>query len=99
MAYSSFGKLFNVNGELIAEGNCEVDAERGTVSFHPVYDNPELGRQTGAIRLDLDDGGSLLLSDHVIRYRLNAPGVPPGWVYRLFLAGMSAEQTASGGGQ
>ena len=83
MAFSAAGKLYNLDNEVVAEGSCEVDPERGTVTFHPYLDNPAIDRQRGDLRLELETGLHLDLTDRVIRYRLNAPGRPGGFAYRL----------------
>jgi hypothetical protein len=96
----AFGKLYNDGGELVAEGNCQVDVERGTVTLRPIIDTPLLSRQEGLLRLVLEDGTEFSLSHNAIRFRLNVPGVPPGPAYRLSFAGhSSAEGRAAGGSQ
>jgi hypothetical protein len=87
MIANLYGKLFNEGGELVGEGACQVDDERGSVTLRPSYDMPLLERQHGLLRLTLEDGSELTLSDRVIRFRMNLPGAPPGAVYRLFLNG------------
>jgi hypothetical protein len=83
---SAFGKITNEHGEVVAEGTCEVDDERGSVTLRPLFDMPLLERQRGPMRLVLDDGAELLLTDLVIHFRVNLPGQRPGSVYRLFIA-------------
>jgi len=87
MISSAFGKVTNEQGEVLAEGACEVDDERGSVTLRPLFDMPLLEREHGAMRLTLDDGSELLLTDRVIHFRVNLPGQRPGSVYRLFIAG------------
>lgn len=84
MSREGFGKLYNEVNELLAEGHCQVDDDRGNVTLRPVVDSPHLARQRGRMRLDLDDGSELLLADRLIRFRLNVPGVAPGAAYRLY---------------
>ncbi|HXH22751.1 MAG TPA: hypothetical protein VNN10_12045 [Dehalococcoidia bacterium] len=86
MISSAFGKITNEHGEVVAEGTCEVDDERGSVTLRPILDMPLLERQRGPMRLTLDDGAELLLTDRVIHFRVNLPGQRPGSVYRLFIA-------------
>lgn len=83
MAREGFGKLFNTEHELVAEGHCQVDDLRGTVTMRPIIDTPTLARQRGRMRLVLEDGSEIYVTDRVIRFRLNVPGVPPGPAYRL----------------
>ena len=98
MITDSFGKLYNDGGELVAEGPCQVDHDRGSVTLRPVIDTPLLTRQQhGALRLVLDDGGVLAMTDRIIRFRLNAPGVPSGPAYRLYVAGAPGLDAADPG--
>jgi hypothetical protein len=82
----SFGRVFNASGEIVAEGSCTLDMERGSVTLRPAFDSPLLSRQEGDLRLALDDGSEYALKRGVIRFRLNVPGAPPGAAYRLFIA-------------
>ena len=94
----SFGKLFNDGGELVAEGSCQVDHDRGSVTMRPLIDTSLMNRQHGVLRLVLDDGGEYPIDgDRVIRFRLNVPGVPPGPSYRLYFAGYDHLRTTAGG--
>ena len=86
MLSESFGRLFNANGEIVAEGSFSLDIERGSVTLHPIFDSPLLARTQEALRLSLDDGSEYMLKKGVIRFRLNVPGAPPGNAYRMFIA-------------
>jgi hypothetical protein len=44
----------------------------------------------------LDEGDELTVSDRIIRFRLNVPGMPPGAAYRLFVVGSSPDQRVAG---
>jgi hypothetical protein len=83
----SFGKLYTQQNEIVAEGSCLVDMERGSVTMRPEVDTPMISRQTGSLRLELDDGTELTIREGIIRFRLNVAGAPPGPAYRLFVAG------------
>jgi hypothetical protein len=83
----SFGKLYTQQNEIVAEGSCLVDIERGSVTMRPVVDTPMISRQKGSLRLELDDGTELTIREGIIRFRLNVAGNPPGPAYRLFVAG------------
>jgi hypothetical protein len=83
----SFGKLFTAQNEIVAEGSCLVDMDRGSVTMRPVVDTPLISRQRGSLRLELDDGTELTIREGIIRFRLNVAGTPPGPAYRLFVAG------------
>jgi len=87
MIANLYGKISNEHGELVAEGVCEVDEAKGSVTLRPLIDMPLLLRQQGTLRLTLDDGSELTLSDRVLHFRLNLPGSPPGSIYRLYFAG------------
>ena len=82
----SFGKLYNEASELVAEGSCLVDLEKGSVTLRPIVDTPLLSRQRGHLMLRLDDGSEYAMTDRIIRFRLNVAGVPPGPAYRLTFA-------------
>lgn len=83
MVREGFGKVFNEEYELLAEGHCQVDEDRGNVTLRPIIDTPSLSRQRGRLRLVMEDGTEIYLTDRVIRFRLNVPGVPPGPAYRI----------------
>ena len=87
MVIDTFGKLFMQSGEIVAEGPCQVDMERGSVTLRPLVDTPLLSREKEPMRLVLDDGMELSIRAGIIRFRLNTPGTPPGPAYRLFVAG------------
>jgi len=87
LVIDSFGKLFTQNGEIVAEGSCQVDMDRGSVTLRPVVDTPLISREKDPMRLVLDDGTELSIRGGIIRFRLNAPGALPGPAYRLFVAG------------
>jgi hypothetical protein len=95
----SFGKLYNDGHELVAEGSCQVDYDHSNVTMRPVVDTPLLNRQRGMLRLVLDDGSELAIAaERIIRFRLNAPGVPIGAAYRMYFAGQAGERPAENGG-
>ena len=84
-----FGKLYTEHSEIVAEGNCQVDLERGSVTMRPIVDTPLLSRPQANLHLELEDGTSLAIRGQIIRFRLNAPGVPPGPAYRMSVIGGS----------
>jgi hypothetical protein len=94
----AFGKLYNDASELVAEGNCQVDLDRGSVTLRPIVDTPLLVRQRGNLVLRLDDGNEYEVSDRIIRFRLNVQGVPPGPAYRLSFTDQERLGLAEGGG-
>lgn len=87
MILESFGKLYTQHNEIVAEGSCLVDMDRGSITMRPIVDTPLISRQKGNLRLELDDGTELTIRGGIIRFRLNVAGAPPGPAYRLFVAG------------
>ena len=96
MLLEGFGKLCNQAGEILAEGTCQIDVEHGSITLRPLIDTPLLSREQGTLRLEMEDGSEISLTDHVIRFRLNLPGVPPGAAYRLFISEPERYRTADG---
>jgi hypothetical protein len=94
----SFGKLFTESGEIVAEGTCQVDMDRGSVTLRPIVDTPLLSRTQGALHIELDDGTELKVRGQVIRFRLNVAGVPPGPAYRMTVAGPQEQPRSAGAG-
>jgi hypothetical protein len=81
----SFGKLFTESGEIVAEGSCQIDMERGSVTMRPIIDTPLITRHSGPMHLTLDDGTSYRVRPGIIKFNLNVPGNPPGPAYRMFV--------------
>ena len=84
LAREGFGKLFNAEHELVAEGHCQVDDLQGSVTMRPIVDTPTLQRQRGRLRLEMEDGSEIYVTDRIIRFRLNLPGMPAGAAYRMY---------------
>jgi hypothetical protein len=97
MIQDAFGTLRNEAGEIVAEGNCQVDVDRGSATMRPIIDTPLLSRQQGVLYLRLDDGAEYAVSDRIIRFRLNVTGVPPGPAYRLTFADKGRLRSVGGG--
>jgi hypothetical protein len=96
LAREGFGKLFNNEYELVAEGHCQVDDVRGTVTMRPVIDTPTLSRQRGRMRLVMEDGSEIYVTDRIIRFRLNVPGLPGGAAYRMSFEDKPSMPSAGG---
>ena len=79
-----FGRLYNGAHELVAEGHCQVDDDRGSVTMRPMVDSPTLQREHGHLRLEMEDGSEVYVTDRIIRFHLNVPGVPVGAAYRMY---------------
>lgn len=84
-----YGKLYNQDGELVAEGPCEMNDDQRSLTLRPPFPMPMLERQHGTLRLELDDGSELAIQPKVFHFRTNIPGTPAN-VYRLFLAGQQS---------
>jgi hypothetical protein len=94
----SFGKLFTESGEIVAEGSCQIDMERGSVTMRPIIDTPLITRHNGPMHLVLDDGTTLKVRPGIIKFNLNVPGTPPGPAYRMHVTNgaPTAGQEATG---
>lgn len=79
------GKLRNAEGELIAEGPCELNLERHEVTMWPEREITALTRHRGALALELEDGATLELSDKHMIFKLGRPGDGRTSIYRLRL--------------
>ncbi|MPZ49944.1 MAG: hypothetical protein GEU75_11735 [Dehalococcoidia bacterium] len=97
MITDAFGKLYNDGGELVAEGPCQIDLDRGSVTLRPIVDTALITRQEGNLSLRFDDGVEYTMSARVIRFRLNVAGVPPGPAYRLVFADPADRLRSIGG--
>ena len=85
MIIESFGKLFTQSGEIVAEGSCQIDMDRGSVTMRPIIDTPLITRHPGPLHLSLDDGTTYKVRPGIIKYHLNVPGNPPGPAYRMLV--------------
>jgi len=77
------GKLLNNEGEFIASGPCEVDRDRNEVTMWPSWELHMLERERGALRLELEDGSALDISDKHLTFKLRGPSEQRVSVYRL----------------
>ncbi len=99
MPFESFGRVFNTAGEIVAEGRCQIDYDRGSVTLHPIYDAPLLTRQQSNLRVELDEGGDVVCKPSVIAFRLNVPGAPAGHSYRMLIAAGPLQQQEAAAGE
>jgi hypothetical protein len=90
----SFGKLFTESGEIVAEGSCQINMERGSVTMRPLIDTPLITRHSGPMHLSLDDGTTYKVRPGIIKYNLNVPGSPPGPAYRMTVTNGNGSPTA-----
>ena len=80
------GKLFNGEGELIAEGFCELNrSTEGAVdvTMYPTSERALFDRQRGLLTLYLEDGAALWISDRRLKLNVSPPGGVRTSVYRM----------------
>ena len=77
------GKLLNNEGEFVASGQCEVDGDRNEVTMWPSFEMHMLQRERGALKLELENGTVLDISDRHLTFKLRGPAEERVSVYRL----------------
>jgi hypothetical protein len=90
------GKLLNGEGEFIASGPCEVDRDRNEVTMWPSWELHMLERERGALKLELDNGTTLDISDRHLTFKLRGPSEQRVSVYRLRILERVPEHLAAG---
>ena len=65
-------RLFNSNGELIAEGPCWVDEAAGRATLEPEHEPGFIQKERGVFTLELDSGRSLRVSDTPFIFKLGS---------------------------
>ena len=90
------GKLLNGEGEFIASGPCEIDRDRNEVTMWPSWELHMLERERGALRLELEDGQALDISDRHLTFKLRGPSEQRVSVYRLRILERVPEHLAAG---
>lgn len=92
------GKLYNDDGELIAEGLCELSpSDEGSlyVTMWPTAEPALFDRQRGLLTLHLEDGAAFWISDRRLRLNLSPPGGVNTSVYRMRVLEAPAPQEAA----
>ncbi len=84
-------RLVNGEGELIAEGPCQVDEAGGMATMEPLRESQAIRREQGGLALELDSGRQIRVTRRPMIVRLRLPGHTPGQhnrrtMYRLRLA-------------
>jgi hypothetical protein len=84
-------RLVNAEGELIAEGPCEVDEAAAVATLQPVRESYSIRTASSSLALELETGRQLRVTRRPIILRLRVPGRPPDdnarrTMYRLRLA-------------
>jgi hypothetical protein len=77
------GKLYNRDGEIIAEGLCQLNEEGSQVSMWPTLEKGLFDRERGVMTLELEGGTALLISERRLRLRISPPYGPRTAVYRM----------------
>jgi hypothetical protein len=90
------GKLTNGEGEFIASGPCEVNADKAEVTMWPSWEVHMLERQRGELVLDLADNSRLRISDRHLTFKLQGPTEQRITVYRLRILPSVPEHLAAG---
>jgi len=86
----------NDQGELVASGMCEVDRERAEVTMWPSWELHMLERERGALKLALDGGPTLTISDKHLTMKLRGESKQRISVYRLRILDRVPEHLRSG---
>ncbi|MGB2695485.1 MAG: hypothetical protein WBD55_09890 [Dehalococcoidia bacterium] len=74
---SVFARLVNAGGELIVEGACWLDERAGTATLEPAREPGTIQKERGALRLELETGRTLRVSDRPIVFKLRPQTKPP----------------------
>jgi hypothetical protein len=90
------GKLLNSEGEFVASGQCEVDRDRNEVTMWPSFEMHMLQRERGALKLELENGTVLDISDRHLTFKLRGPSEERVSVYRLRILERVPEHLSAG---
>jgi hypothetical protein len=78
------GKLYNGDGEMIAEGFCELDEEGSQVTMWPALEKGLFERERGVLMLELEGAAATLrISERRLRLRINPTHGPRTFIYRM----------------
>jgi hypothetical protein len=88
------GKLYNGDGEIIAEGLCELSEEGLQVSMWPTLEKGLFERERGVMTLELEGGSALRISERRLRLRINPTHGPRTFIYRMRVEQLPADETA-----
>ena len=78
------GKLYNGDGEMIAEGFCELGEEGSQVTMWPALEKGLFERERGVLILELEgSAASLRISERRLRLRINPTHGPRTFIYRM----------------
>jgi hypothetical protein len=88
-------KLYNREGEVIAEGLCELSEEGSQVSMWPTLEKGLFERESGLMTLELEGGAALRISERRLRLRINPTHGPRTFIYRMRVEQPPADEAAS----
>jgi hypothetical protein len=88
------GKLYNGDGEIIAEGLCELSEEGSLVSMWPTLEKGLFERESGLMTLELEGGTALRISERRLRLRINPTHGPRTFIYRMRVEPLPADEAA-----
>jgi len=78
------GKLYNGDGEMIAEGFCELGEDGSQVTMWPALEKGLFERERGVLILELEGAAaSLRISERRLRLRINPTHGPRTFIYRM----------------
>jgi hypothetical protein len=86
------GKLYNGDGEIIAEGLCELDDDGLRVSMWPTLEKGLFEREKGLMTLELEGGSALCISERRLKLRINPSHGPRTAVYRMQVEHQPSEE-------
>lgn len=84
------GTLYNGEGEVIAEGLCEVDEEHWQVSMWPTMERGFFERERGLMTLTLEGGTALRISERRLKLRISPHQGPRTFIYRMHVERLPA---------
>jgi hypothetical protein len=90
------GKLYNSEGEIIAEGPCEVNEDGSHASMWPTQEKGLFERERGVMTLELEGSAALHISERRLRLRINPPHGPRSVIYRMQVEATPVEETTAG---
>jgi hypothetical protein len=89
------GKLYNGDGEMIAEGFCELAEEGSQVTMWPALEKGLFERERGVLMLELEGAAATLrISERRLRLRINPTHGPRTFIYRMRIEQLPAGEAA-----
>ena len=89
------GKLYNGDGEMIAEGFCELGEDGSQVTMWPALEKGLFERESGVLILELEGSAApLRISERRLRLRINPTHGPRTFIYRMRIEQPPADDSA-----